>query len=130
MIRENTIHFRATVSLPSLSSREAERAKLERDVEAFLTNGGKIKKVGNGVSGPMMPFCINPGRNAGIATLRPATKSRDIVWTGEMLKALRQQYHKMDKQDLADLLGVTAQHLYNKAAFLGLTSRRNQKDGE
>lgn len=129
MLRDSSLHYRATVSLPSLSSRNADRAKLERDVEAFLARGGKIKQVSVAATAQTAPFCINPGRNVGIATVRPATKSRKIVWTDEMLHTLRQQYYAMDKQELAGLLGVTAQHLYNKAAFLGLTSRRNRNDG-
>lgn len=128
MLRDSSLHYRATVSLPSLSSREADRAKIERDVEAFLARGGKINRVGVTATAQAAPFCINPGRNVGIATVRPAKAVRERIWNHEKRRILRERYYTSDKAELAAELGVTPSHLYNEASRLGLTSRRPRKD--
>lgn len=119
MLRNISSHYRVAISLPSLSSREAARAKLARDVEEFLARGGKINQVDIAASGQI----INPVRNTSIATVRPPKAVRASVWNHEKRRILRERYYTNDKAELAEVLGVTVDHLNNEALRLGLTSR-------
>lgn len=124
VLRDSSLHYRATVSLPSLSSRAADRAKLERDVEAFLARGGWITKVGVGESANT----IKPKDEHKQLMLNAHMGQSKAIWNDDMRRILRQRYYGCNKADLAKELGVTPQHLYNEAARLGLTSRRTRKD--
>lgn len=124
VLRDSSLHYRATVSLPSLSSRNADRAKLERDVEAFLARGGRINKVGVGASAN----AGNPKDEHMQLMVNAHMGQSKAVWNDEKRRILRQRYYDCNKAELAKELGVTPQHLYNEANRLGLTSRRNRKD--
>lgn len=124
MLRDSSLHYRATVSLPSLSSRNADRAKLERDVEVFLARGGRINQVGVGASA----HAVMPKDEHKQLTLNAYMGQSKAVWNDSKRRILRQRYYDCDKAELAKELNVTPQHLYAEANRLGLTSRRNRKD--
>lgn len=131
VLRDSSLHYRATVSLPSLSSRDADRAKLERDVEAFLANGGTIDQVPVGVgrdSASPIRTSINESRPLRVAAVPKTrrTRGRKPVWTPEMDHTLTSKYANALKSALADELGVTVNRLYERALELGLYEPRTR----
>lgn len=64
------IHFLATVDLPTISSRKAQRAALAADVAEFLARGGEVRQVGAGVGRET----IRPFNSTAMAAVRPAKK--------------------------------------------------------
>lgn len=127
--QKENIHARTTLGLPSLNSRLAARAQLERDVEDYLSRGGQIHQVTTTESfladKSLADISASPGTLKHVN--RPSQKAtrKRVVWTPAMLDKIRTEFHAKPKKTLADELGITVAHLYNKAASMHLTGDRN-----
>lgn len=122
-------HSSPTLNLPLPAARAEARRALAADVEAFLAKGGTIDQVPVGVSrdsASPIRASMTESRPLRTAAVKPERKrrGRPPEWTPERDQFLVDNYSRMSKLDLAAKLGISPTRLYDRAAELGLYTRR------
>lgn len=122
-------HASPTLNLPLPAARAEARRALAEDVAAYLAKGGTIDQVPIGVSrdnASPLRASMNESRPLRPIKVKAERKrrGRPPEWTPERDQFLADNYGRMNKLELAAKLGISPTRLYDRAAELGLYTRR------